>query len=106
MSSLVISPVRLVLGKITRSGLDTRNSRPPASTFVASDLAIPLSSTDVVRRAPASNLFWMREILTPPLRAAAITAFIAGLGVLLLDPPSFAEVPELLLVVIGAAAFV
>jgi predicted Zn-dependent protease with MMP-like domain len=48
----------------------------------------------------------MREILTPPLRAAAITAFIAGIGVLLLDPPSFAEVPELVLMVLGAAAFV
>src|ERR1700737_1595594 len=32
---------RSVIGKITRSGLDTRKSRPPASTIVASDLAMP-----------------------------------------------------------------
>ena len=30
--------VRSVAGKITRSGLDTRSSRPPASTIVASDV--------------------------------------------------------------------
>src|SRR6185312_7481879 len=39
MSSLVTSPVRSVLGKITRSGLDTRTSRPPASTIFSADLA-------------------------------------------------------------------
>src|SRR4051794_21646734 len=44
MSSLVSSAVRSVAGKITRSGLDTRSSRPPASTTVASD-AMPGSST-------------------------------------------------------------
>jgi hypothetical protein len=31
----------LVLGKITRSGLDTRRSRLPASTITASDAAMP-----------------------------------------------------------------
>ncbi len=36
---------RSVGGKITRSGLDTRRSRPPASTIVASDAAMPRSST-------------------------------------------------------------
>src|SRR4051794_32774951 len=36
MSSLVSSGVRSVAGKITRPGLDTRSSRPPASTIVAS----------------------------------------------------------------------
>src|SRR3954449_12825696 len=40
MSSLVTSAVRSVAGKITRSGLVTRTSRPPASTTVASDFAI------------------------------------------------------------------
>src|ERR1700716_3679455 len=43
MSSFVTSPERSVGGKITRSGLDTRRSRPPASTIVASDSAIPLT---------------------------------------------------------------
>src|SRR4029453_17900208 len=40
MSSLVISGVRSVAGKITRSGLDTRRSRPPASMMVASEVAM------------------------------------------------------------------
>src|SRR4051794_30240500 len=35
MSSLVTSGVRSVAGKMTRSGLDTRTSRPPASTKVS-----------------------------------------------------------------------
>src|SRR5829696_7300348 len=45
MSSLVSAPERSVGGKITRSGLDTRSSRPPASTIVASAFAMPLSCT-------------------------------------------------------------
>src|SRR4029453_10153451 len=40
MSSLVTAPERSVIGKITRSGLDTRKSRPPASTIIASDAAM------------------------------------------------------------------
>ncbi len=40
-SSLVNAPERSVIGKITRSGLDTRRSRPPASTIIASDAAMP-----------------------------------------------------------------
>jgi predicted Zn-dependent protease with MMP-like domain len=48
----------------------------------------------------------MREILGPPLRAAAITAFIAGLAVLLLDPPSLAGLPDVLVLLVGAVAFV
>ena len=47
----------------------------------------------------------MSEILGP-LRAAAITAFIAGLGVLLLDPPSFSGLRDLLVLLVGAVAFV
>jgi predicted Zn-dependent protease with MMP-like domain len=48
----------------------------------------------------------MRESLGPPLRAATAVAFIAGLAVLLLDPPSFAGLPTLLALLIGAIAFV
>jgi predicted Zn-dependent protease with MMP-like domain len=48
----------------------------------------------------------MREILGPPLRAAATTAFIAGLAVLLLNPPSFAGLRGLLALLVGAVAFV
>ena len=48
----------------------------------------------------------MREILGPPLRAAAITAFIAGLALLLLNPPSFAGLGDLLALLVGAVAFV
>jgi len=48
-------PERSVLGKITRSGLDTRSSRPPASTVSASVFAMVGSSTAttcvLVRRA-------------------------------------------------------
>src|SRR5215207_9434025 len=40
MSSLLTGADRSVAGKITRSGLLTRSSRPPASTIVASDAAI------------------------------------------------------------------
>src|SRR4029450_12864834 len=40
MSSLVTALERSVIGKITRPGLDTRKSRPPASTM-ASDAAMP-----------------------------------------------------------------
>ena len=47
----------------------------------------------------------MREILVPPLRVAAVGAFVAGLALMLLDPPSFANVPDLLLVVAGAGVF-
>jgi len=48
----------------------------------------------------------MKEILGPPLRAAAITAFIAGLALLLLNPPSFAGLGDLLALLVGAVAFV
>src|SRR5437588_515951 len=52
-----------------------------------------------------SNLRRMKEILGP-LRAAAIAAFIVGVAVLVLDPPSFSGVPDLLTLLVGAAAFV
>jgi predicted Zn-dependent protease with MMP-like domain len=48
----------------------------------------------------------MRETLVPPLRAAALTAFIAGLALLLLNPPSFAGLGDLLTLAVGAVAIV
>jgi predicted Zn-dependent protease with MMP-like domain len=48
----------------------------------------------------------MKEILGPPLRAAAISAFIAGLVLLLLNPPSLAGVGGLLALLAGAVAIV
>jgi predicted Zn-dependent protease with MMP-like domain len=48
----------------------------------------------------------MRETLGPPLKAAAATAFIAGLAVLLLNPPSFVGLSDLLVLLAGAVAFV
>ena len=48
----------------------------------------------------------MREILAPPLRAAAISAFIAGLILLLLNPPSLGGVGGLLALLAGAVAIV
>ncbi len=48
----------------------------------------------------------MREILVPPLRAAAFAAFIAGCLLLLLNPPSFAHLGGLLTIVAGAIAIV
>jgi predicted Zn-dependent protease with MMP-like domain len=48
----------------------------------------------------------MREILGPPLRAAAITAFVAGLAVVLLDPPSFGRLRGALTLLAGAVVFV
>jgi predicted Zn-dependent protease with MMP-like domain len=48
----------------------------------------------------------MREILVPPLRAAALAAFITGLVLLFLNPPSFAGVDDLLLLLVAALAIV
>jgi predicted Zn-dependent protease with MMP-like domain len=48
----------------------------------------------------------MRETVGPPLQAAAITAFVVGLALLLLNPPSLAGLHQLLLILVGAAAFV
>jgi predicted Zn-dependent protease with MMP-like domain len=48
----------------------------------------------------------MREILGPPLRAAALTAFIVGLVLLFLNPPSFAGAGGLLTLLVGTLAFV
>ena len=48
----------------------------------------------------------MRETLGPPLRAATIIAFVAGLALLLLNPPSFAGLGDLVVMLVGAIAFV
>lgn len=46
----------------------------------------------------------MREILGPPLRAAALAAFITGLALLLLNPPSLGGLGDLLTLAAGAVA--
>jgi predicted Zn-dependent protease with MMP-like domain len=48
----------------------------------------------------------MRETLGPPLRAAAITAFIAGLALLFLNPPSLSGLGGLLALLAGAVAII
>jgi predicted Zn-dependent protease with MMP-like domain len=48
----------------------------------------------------------VRETLGPPLRAAALLALITGLVMLLLNPPSFAGVGELLTLLSGIVAIV
>jgi predicted Zn-dependent protease with MMP-like domain len=48
----------------------------------------------------------MREIFGPPLRAAAFSALIAGLVVLLLNPPSLGGLDDLMVLLIGALAII
>jgi predicted Zn-dependent protease with MMP-like domain len=48
----------------------------------------------------------MREILGPPLRAAAITAFVIGLLLMITNPPSLGGLGGILAVVAGAVAIV
>lgn len=48
----------------------------------------------------------MWEVLGPPLKAAGISAFIAGLVLLLLRPPSLSGFEDILTVLAGAAAIV
>jgi predicted Zn-dependent protease with MMP-like domain len=48
----------------------------------------------------------VRETWGPPLRAAAFTAFIAGLVMVLLNPPSFSGLGGLLSLLVGALALV
>ena len=52
-----------------------------------------------------SNLPYMTEIFGP-LRAAAITAFIIGVALLLLNPPSLDGLRDLLVLLLGAIVFV
>ena len=46
----------------------------------------------------------MRESLGPPLRAAALTALIVGLVVLLINPPSLGGLDDLVVLIVGALA--
>jgi predicted Zn-dependent protease with MMP-like domain len=48
----------------------------------------------------------MREILGAPLKAAALTALIAVLVVLLLNPPALAGLDDLVVLLVGAVAIV
>lgn len=48
----------------------------------------------------------MWETFRQPLRAAALTALLAGLLLLLLNPPSLAGLEDLLTLIVGAAAIV
>jgi predicted Zn-dependent protease with MMP-like domain len=48
----------------------------------------------------------MREILVPPLRAAAFAAVIAGCLLVFLNPPSFAHLGGLMTIVVGAIAII
>jgi predicted Zn-dependent protease with MMP-like domain len=48
----------------------------------------------------------MREVLGPPLRAAALSALIIGLVVLLLNPPSLGGLDDLVVIIVGAIAIV
>lgn len=48
----------------------------------------------------------MRETIGPPLRAAALTALIVGLVVLLLNPPSLGGLDDLVVLVVGALAII
>src|SRR5215210_931440 len=73
MSSLVTGPERSVFGKITRSGLDTRRSRPPASMIVASDAGMPWSST---APTPGTALSWRRRGEAPPAPGDRLAASV------------------------------
>jgi predicted Zn-dependent protease with MMP-like domain len=46
----------------------------------------------------------VREAIGPPLRAAALTALIVGLIVLLINPPSLGGLDDLVVLIIGAIA--
>ncbi len=48
----------------------------------------------------------MREIFGPPLRAAALTALLTALVFLVLNPPSFGGLEDLLVLTAGAAAVI
>lgn len=48
----------------------------------------------------------MRETIGPPLRAAALVAFLTGLVLLLVNPPSFGGLGDLLTLLAAAAAIV
>jgi predicted Zn-dependent protease with MMP-like domain len=53
-----------------------------------------------------TNLSRVRDIFGPPLKAAALSAFICGLVLLLLNPPSLSGLSGLLALLAGAVAIV
>ena len=48
----------------------------------------------------------MKEAIGPPLRAAALTALLVGLIVLLVNPPSLGGLDDLVVLVVGALAII
>ena len=48
----------------------------------------------------------MREAFGPPLKAAAVSAFIAGVVLLLVNPPSLSGLWGLVALVVGAIAII
>ncbi len=54
---------RFVFGKITRSALETRKSRPPASTIVASDAAMAREISQLLTRLLGHH-FWARRSIS------------------------------------------
>src|SRR5947209_6574484 len=77
MSSFVTGPERSVAGKMTRSGLDTRRSRPRALMMVMSDAGMPSSSTGttgvlasraLLRRSGAEAIRAKQGTMIPPDR--------------------------------------
>jgi predicted Zn-dependent protease with MMP-like domain len=48
----------------------------------------------------------MRETPAPSLRAAALVAFLTGVGMLVFNPPTFSRAGELLALLVGAVGFV
>jgi predicted Zn-dependent protease with MMP-like domain len=48
----------------------------------------------------------MQEIFGPPLRAAALVAFVTGLVLLLLNPPSLGGLGDLLVLLVAAVAII
>src|SRR3954468_8876373 len=74
MSSLVWAGVRSVAGKITRSALETRTSRPPASTKTSPERAI--AGEDAMTRRAAA----LQVQPAPARRARRGLAVAIGLG--------------------------
>src|SRR5260370_41878657 len=76
MSSLVTAGVRSVSGKIPRSGLDTRRSRPPASTIVSLAGAMPTSSTPRRAHLPRMHDRHLGPALGDPLGCQPALVFL------------------------------
>jgi predicted Zn-dependent protease with MMP-like domain len=66
----------------------------------------PVAATIGAQRSARFNLVRMREIFRAPLRAAAASAFIAGVVLLLVNPPSLSGLDGLLTLLVAAVAIV